>query len=130
MTAKLIALIYLYLVSAASLALIVVGIFSTVNFILNVTQYEQYPLRYYETDCETNFRYSKAMPAPVSIGTGVYEATPSAQELDQMKKQCQDNIERERKRLKIDDIKNAITFTTVGLVLFGIHFRLARKQSD
>ena len=44
MSEKTIATIYFYVISAASLALIVIGIFNIVNFLINSTQYEKYPL--------------------------------------------------------------------------------------
>ena len=28
-----------------------------------------------------------------------------------------------------EDLKNAVTFTLVGMIVFGIHFPLARRQS-
>lgn len=125
MSRKTIATIYFYLVSAASLALIVIGIFHTVNFVINSTQYERYPLRWGpEVDCETEgyYRYG---PIPEKITP----ATSSAQELEKQKQFCQRQQEEERVRHKVDDLKNAATFTLVGAIFFIIHFPLARRQS-
>ncbi|MBI3109696.1 hypothetical protein HYZ06_01505 [Candidatus Daviesbacteria bacterium] len=134
MSGKIIATIYFYVISAASLALIVIGIFNTVNFIINSTQYEKYPLRYPQGSCENYpFKFGpypamdvRGMPATPSatLGTG-----PSAQELEKQKQDCLKQENALSKQQKIDDLKNAITFTLVGLVLFSIHFPLARKQS-
>lgn len=118
MSGKTIATIYFYVISAASLALIVIGIFSTINFLINITQYEKYPLRFPHGSCESYpFKF------------GPYPATPSANETEQQKQTCLKQEDVLSKQQKIDDMKNAITFTLVGLVLFSIHFPLARKQS-
>lgn len=124
MPGKTIATIYFYLISATSLALIVIGIFNSVNFVINSTQYEKYPLRYPQGSCE-GYPY-KFGPYP-AMETRV--ATPSADELEKQKQDCLKQENALSKQQKIDDLKNAITFTLVGLVLFLIHFPLARKQS-
>ncbi|MBI4038493.1 hypothetical protein HY384_00895 [Candidatus Daviesbacteria bacterium] len=128
MSGKAIATIYFYLVSAASLALIVMGIFNAVNLMINSTQYEKYPLRYEPgIDCESGFGYPvpyKIMPPDVRE-----EATISAQDLEKQTKNCLRQQELERRQHKVDDFKDAITFSLVGVVLFSIHFPLARKQS-
>ncbi len=118
MSGKTIATIYFYVISAASLVLIVIGIFNAVNFGINITQYEKYPLRFPQGSCE-NYPYK----------FGPYPATPSANEVEQQKQTCLKQENALSKQQKIDDLKNAITFTLVGLVLFSIHFPLARKQS-
>jgi hypothetical protein len=97
MTTKLIALIYFYLVSAASLALIVIGIFSTVNFLINISQYDEYPLRYYNEDCESFPSRYGGKPYPVAMEGTPAESTPSASELAEMKKQCIANFPLARK---------------------------------
>ena len=129
MSGKTIATIYFYLISTAALALIVVGIFNSVNFVINITQYDKYPLRYSAPgNCET-YPYKFGMyPAPVMEIKGVV-ATPSAQETEKQKQDCQRQEDALSKQQKIDDLKNAITFSLVGIVLFLIHFPLARKQS-
>lgn len=118
MSGKIIATIYFYVISAASLALIVIGIFNAVNFIINSTQYDKYPLRYPQGSCESY---------PYKFGP--YPATPSAEEAEKQKQDCLKQENALSKKQKIDDLKNAITFTLVGIVLFSIHFPLARKQS-
>lgn len=137
MSGRLIATIYFYVISAGSLILIVIGIFNIVNFIINSTQYDKYPTRYFGPagSCESvPYKYG-AYQVPVDIrgvpatpsanpGTG-----PSAEELEKQKKECLGQEELDRKQHRIDDMKNAITFTMVGIVLFIIHFPLARKQS-
>lgn len=127
MSGKTIATIYFYIISAASLALIVIGIFNAVNFGINSTQYDKYPLRYPQGSCEGYpNKFGGPYPAMDQIGSF---ATPSAEELTKQKEVCikQENVL--SKQQKIDDLKNAITFTLVGSVLFLIHFPLARKQS-
>ncbi len=134
MNTKIIATLYFYLVSAGSLILIVVGIFSMVNFLVNVTQYEKYPLRYGAENCEdAPLDYHGAMGPVVAkpmerVETNV-AASPSAQERQKMIEICKKNAEYERKQHKIEDVKNAIAFPIVGGILFAIHFPLARRMS-
>ena len=126
MSGKTIATIYFYAISAASLALIVIGIFSAVNFLINITQYDKYPLRYPQGSCEVSpYKFG---PYPAMDVRGI-PATPSAQEMEKQKNLCLEQEEALSKQQKIDDLKNAITFSLVGTVLFLIHFPLARKQS-
>ena len=124
MSGKTIATIYFYIISAASLALIVIGIFNAVNFGINSTQYEKYPLHYPQGSCE-GYPY-KFGPYPAME---TREATPSADELEKQKQDCLKQENALSKQQKIDDLKNSITFTLIGTVLFLIHFPLARKQS-
>lgn len=129
MSGKLIATIYFYVISAGSLILIVIGIFNIVNFLINSTQYDKYPTRYnMPGDCES-VPYKYGGPVPATVDVRGMSATPSAQELEKQKQACLKQDELDRKQHKIDDMKNTITFTLVGAVLFLIHFPLARKQS-
>lgn len=125
MSGKNIATIYFYLISTVSLILIVIGIFNGVNFAINSTQYDKYPLRYGPSgDCDYVTAY-KAMPVPETL----YSATPSAEEVKRQKESCEKNQEADRKEHRINDIKSAVTFTFIGVILFMIHFSQARKFS-
>lgn len=127
MSGKTIATIYFYIISTASLALIVIGIFNGVNFAINSTQYDKYPLRYGPAqDCENGFGY----PVPMKVSPIGIESTPSAKDLEKQKQTCLKQQELDRKQHKIDDLKNTLTFALVGVLLFSIHFPLARKQSN
>lgn len=125
MHGRTIAQIYFYLISAASIALIVLGIHSTVTFVLNSTQYDKYPLQYFGEDCE-NFRYPVKGPYPAEVTP---EASLSGEERQRLRENCENRVELERKQHKLNDIRNAIVFTLVGLILFAIHFPQARKMS-
>ncbi len=124
MSGKTIATIYFYLISAASLLLIVVGVFSILNFVINSTQYDKYPLRYSQPDCESGYSYYPK-PAPFVES----EATLSAQEMKRQEAACKNQQDDERKQHKIENLRDAVGFSLIGLVLFLIHFPLARKQS-
>ncbi len=126
MPAKLISLIYFYVVSTIGLVLIIIGVFHTVNFIINSTQYDMYPLRYSSASCEYPYLNPKG-PYPASLD--VQPATPSAGERMKQVQECETLASLDRKQHRLDDLKNAITFSLVGILVFGIHFPLARKQS-
>jgi hypothetical protein len=135
MSARMIGLIYLYVVSGASLALLVVGIFNAVNLLVNLTQFDKYPLRYGGMEqCEDHlvkapFMMERGMSTAPAIAPGPKESTPSAEEMKEWKDRCIRNSENERVQHKVEDMKNAITPTLVGLILFLIHFPMARRQS-
>src|SRR3989344_6860568 len=123
MAGKTIATLYFYVISAGSIVLMVIGIFSIVNFVINSTQYDKYPLKYPQGTCET-YPY-KFGPYPAMEREML--ATPSAAELEKQKQICLEQEEKLSKQQRIDDMKNAITFSLVGLILFLIHFPMARK---
>lgn len=125
MSGKLIATIYFYLVSASALVLIIIGIFNGVNFIINSTQFEKYPLRYQQGDCGV---FGMPYPYKITPETAKFDSSISAGEKQKQVENCEKQQELDRKQHKIEDLKNASTFTLVGLVLFLIHFPLARKQ--
>lgn len=128
MSGKTIATIYFYIISAGAIVLMVIGIFNTVNFIINSTQYEKYPLRYPQGSCE-GYPFKFGGPYPAIDARGV-PATPSAKEIEEQKQACLKQEDALSKQQKIDDLKNSATFSLVGLILFAIHFPLARKQSN
>ncbi len=128
MSGRQISLIYFYLVSAGALALIVIGVFNSVNFLINATQYKDYPLRY-QQDCDSIYPIPVKIAPPPLVESYPMPATQSAEEAEKQKQLCQKNLEKQRKQQMIDDLKNSITFTLVGATLFLIHFPIARRQS-
>ena len=126
MSGKQIGIIYFYLVSAAALGLIVVGLFNSINFLVNITQYEKYPLQYFEDQCKA---YPYSFRGPVPATDAILPATPSAEDAERWVKECQDNVEKQRNQKRVEDLKNSLAFTLIGSVLFLIHFPQARKQS-
>lgn len=106
----------------------VMGIYATVTFVLNSTQYEEYPLRYLAEDCE-NFRYGYKGPYPAEVMPGS-EASLSAEEREQLRIQCERRVAIERKQHRLEDIRNAVVFSSVGFILFIIHFPQAKKYSE
>jgi hypothetical protein len=130
MSGKFIATIYFYLLSLIGVVLIVIGVFNIVNLAVNLTQFDKYPLRYGSENCDNYpFSYNSSFAAPAKILPDGRESTPSAQELEKQQKVCRDSAEMERKQHRVEDIKNAIAFPLVGLLLFLIHFPQAKKRS-
>ena len=128
---RIIALIYFYVVSAAALMLFVIGIFRAVNLGVNLIAYDTYPLLYAQ-DCNSGGVVpvsisSKVASSPVAPASE--PATPSAQQLQSQIDACLAGQSQERKQQEVSDIKDSITFTLVGLILFLIHFPIARRMS-
>lgn len=126
MSGKHISLVYFYLVSAISLVILFFGVYYSVNLALNLTQFEKYPLFYMAEDCEANPFFNPKGPYPADVTPAT---NPSAEEIKKQIVTCEKRVENERKQQKINDIKNAASFTIAGLFLFLIHFPLARKHS-
>lgn len=131
MPGKTIATIYFYIISAGAIVLIVIGVFSIVNFIINSTQYDKYPLRYGGmSSCEYGIDgIYPVIPAPAKMVLPP-QTTPSVEEIKRAKELCLKNEEVDRKTHQVDDLKNALTFSLVGIILFLIHFPSARKRSQ
>ena len=129
MSGKLIATIYFYVISVGAIVLMVIGVFNVVNFFVNSTQYDKYPLRYNMiSNCDNPYgRGIDTYPAKPMLVPN--EATLSAEEIKFNKELCLKNEVADRKQHQVDDMKNALTFPLVGIVLFLIHFPLARKQT-
>lgn len=135
MSGKIVATIYFYLISIGAIVLMVIGVFDIVNLFVNSTQYSEYPLRYNAiSNCEyvNNGNYGGPMPMTnvKVMPQALTDATPSAEDIQKAQEQCLKNDEADRKLHQVEDIKNALTFPLVGIVLFLIHFPMARKQSS
>lgn len=112
---KLIPTIYFYIVSLIGLILLIIGIFSSIHYLVNTTQYSQYPLGYgVESRCEGTLPPPKGVVQPMNL-----PATNN----------CYQELDQERQQLKTQDLEKALSFTIVGLIVFSIHFYFARKQS-
>lgn len=134
MSGKQIGVIYYYLVSAAALVLIVLGVYYSVNLLINLTQFDKYPLKYGMID-----ECSYPMPVPLKGVVGQVPPVASSSGTDsgslpvnnprKYQRNCENRVELQRKEHKIEDIKNSLVFTLIGATLFLIHFPQARKQS-
>lgn len=78
-------------------------------------------------DCESIFAPVPYKIVPALEVSGL--STPSAEDVKKQKQQCEKQLELQRKQYHLDDVKNTVAFTLVGLILFAIHFPLARKNS-
>jgi hypothetical protein len=87
MSGKQIGLIYFYLISAVALGLIIIGIFNSVNFVINITQYKDYPLRYQNEDCSSIYSVPMKIAPPAVPTDQSYSiiATQSAQEAEKQR---------------------------------------------
>ncbi|MEX2012876.1 MAG: hypothetical protein WD967_00560 [Candidatus Levyibacteriota bacterium] len=118
---KLIPTIYFYLLSSVGIVLLIIGIFNSFHYVTGVTAYDKYPLKYGN---ESRCQY---MAAPLREGT---EASLDLEAAERTKKECLESLEFERKNTKIDDFEKSIAFTTIGLIVFGVHFYFARSASS
>ena len=93
--------------------LLIIGLFSVIHYVVGVSAYPKYPLQY-----GNEGRCSLQM-LPVGEKSAV---TPQ-----EMRKECLRDLENERVITKADDLEKSISFTLIGLAVFGIHFYFARK---
>lgn len=114
---RLIPTIYFYLLSAIGMVLLIIGLFSSVHFITGIISYDKYPLRYgAESRCEY-------MPKAIPV-----EGRKDIQSDADTKLDCLKSLEKERATTKAGDLEKSISFTSIGLLVFAIHFYFARKQ--
>ncbi len=104
--------------------MMVMGVFAMVNFVVNSTQYDKYPLGY-EENCDAFALDSSRMPPGVSPQPIILPDDTKRQ-----KEECEKRHANERKRRKIQDLKDTISLALVGIILFLIHFPQARKLSE
>jgi hypothetical protein len=124
---RLISLIYFYLVSIISIILLIIGLYNLVSFGVNSTFYDKYPLRYAgNEDCSY---LNQSAPAKVIPAGTDNLASISAEETARQRTACENRVESERKQHKVDDIKNGIYFTLIGIILLGLHFPVALRRS-
>lgn len=123
---KLISLIYFYLVSIIAIILLIIGLYNVVSFGVNSVFYDQYPLRYSGgEDCSY---LAQTEPPKVMPGTDTL-ASISAEQQQTQKAACERRVAAERKQHQVDDIKNGIYFTLIGIVLLALHFPIALRRS-
>ncbi|TSC89484.1 MAG: Uncharacterized protein G01um10145_641 [Microgenomates group bacterium Gr01-1014_5] len=116
--------IYLYVFSGVGLALILFGSYTGIQYGVNVTQFDKYPLQQWE---EGQCRYPNIVsPAKPVMEEG--SATPSAEEIEKQEKQCEENQERQRKIKQTQDLTHAIAMLFLGILVFVPHWTLARKS--
>jgi len=116
---KLIPTIYFYVLSAVGMMLFIIGLFNSIHYVVGITVYDKYPLGYApESRCEY-------MPRPV-LPEGQIEEQSSTE--TEQKEECLKSIEEERQNKKVDDLEKSITFTAIGLLVFGTHFYFARRR--
>lgn len=122
---KLISLIYFYLVSIIAIILLIVGLYNLVSFGINSVFYDKYPLQYGNEDCSY---LAQTEPVKSAVGTDTL-ASISAEQAAIQKKACEDRIESERKRNQVNDVKDGIFFTLIGIILLALHFPVALRRS-
>jgi len=133
---KLIPLIYFYLVSLAGLVILVIGVFASVHFLVNIFSYADYPLPY---ETATRCMYPQPFPlmkgvsgsgsASLGIAQPINPGGPMQIWPPTYNDDCFQKVALERLQTKTQDLEKAVSYTLVGLVLFATHFYFARKKS-
>lgn len=110
---RLIPTIYFYVVSLIGLILLIIGVFADVHYLVNASSGPLYPLPY-----GTEARCS------IPLAPGEKQTTSS----QQIYNDCKQQLEEERRLTKRNDLEKAVSYTLIGLIVFGIHFYYARKS--
>lgn len=129
---RLISLIYFYLVSIIGIILLIIGLYNGVSFVVNSTVYDKYPLPYVgNEDCSYLAQdFSGTVKrAPLAMPPDETTATVSAEEQQEQKAACERRVEAERKQHQVNDLKNGIYFTLIGIILLALHFPVALRRS-
>lgn len=122
---RLVSLIYFYLVSIIGILLLIIGLYNLVSFGINSAFYDKYPLPYGNEDCSyfTQPLPDKTLPETDSL------ASLSAEQANAQKIACENRIEADRKKNQVNDIKNGVYFTIIGIILLALHFPVALRRS-
>src|SRR3989344_2313626 len=115
---KLIPTIYFYVLSAVGMVLFIIGLFNSVHYVVGITSYDKYPLRY---GAESRCDYMPKAALPMGEST-------DAQVDERAKEDCLKSVEKERETTKADDLEKSLAFTVIGFLVFSTHFYFARKQ--
>ncbi len=119
---KLIPTIYFYVLSAVGVVLFIIGLFNSIHYIVGITVYDKYPLGYSpESRCEY-------IPKPVLPEGQTQPAISDKEAEKKAKEECLKSVETERQNKKVDDLEKSIAFSTIGLLVFAIHFYFARRR--
>lgn len=126
---RLISLIYFFIISTIGLILLIIGLYNAVSLGVNLTQYDKYPLNFSgQGSCD-----SFSTVSPMTSSDSVIEAVPikvaNEKENARQKALCEERIVQERKQHQVDDTKNAIYFTLIGVILLAIHLPIAVRRS-
>lgn len=124
MNGRVISLIYFYLVSIIGIVLLIVGTYNTVTFVVNTTQFDKYPLQY---GGEDRCAYT-TLPQTVPDKSAT-EPSVDKKALEEQRKTCLQTLEMERKQHKVNNLKDAITFSLIGIALIGSHLTLGLRRS-
>ena len=114
---KLIPTIYFYVLCIVGMVLFIIGLFNTFHYVVGITAYDKYPLRY---NAESRCEYMPKMLPD--------ETQKSVQSEKEQKEECLKSLEKERMNTKIDDLEKSIAFTAIGLLIFSTHFYFARRR--
>ncbi len=114
---KLISILYFYILSIVGMVLIIIGLFNAFHFIVGITAYGKYPLRY-NAESQCSYIYK-----PMSV-----DMQKDSRSDKEIKDECLQGLEKERMNAKIDDLEKSVAFTIIGLLIFGSDFYFARKE--
>lgn len=114
---KLIPTIYFYVLSAIGMVLFIIGLFNSIHYIVGITAYDKYPLRY---GAESRCDYMPRV-APIEGSDDIRSDTNA-------KEDCLKSLEKERETTKADDLEKSLAFTIIGFMVFGTHFYFVRRR--
>lgn len=117
---KLIQTIYFYVLSAVGMVLFIIGLFNSVHYVVGITSYDKYPLKY---GAEGRCVYMAPAALPMGDSANVEKEKKAAED-------CLKSLEKERETTKADDLEKSFAFTIIGFLVFGTHFYFARKQKS
>lgn len=117
--------IYVYFFSAVGTIMILVGIYQFGEYIFNSKIAPEYRLEQYRED-QCNYIDQGVMTVPVDAQSKTPVKTK--EELAEDKKTCLKSLEKERAYQKKRDVFDASMLTSLGLIVFVIHFVWMRSK--
>lgn len=108
---RLIPTIFYYLLNLIAIALLIIGAFNTIHFVIGSTIYDKYPLKYNDE--------SRCSFAPGDV---------SSKQLILSKQECLSNLELERIHTRLDDMEKSISFILIGAAVLGLNYYFKKRS--
>lgn len=125
--------------------LLIIGIFASIHFSVNIISFSEYPLANDLQQCPpiypqplmlkggSSSQSANALFAhPPIIAQPITPPSPTTQPgmyPYPYYYNCNERLAREREQAKASDLEKALSFTLIGLLVFSIHFYYARRLS-
>ena len=118
--------IYLYLMCAASVLLLLFGLYGFISFIVKSTMLDQYPIQKYDLPYIGSYNNYNCSPSEViDVNSGQISAS-STDNCGSLTKEQEKENDRYRESKQVEDLTRSVFYLITGLLIFGFHWKLTK----